>query len=108
MQVHTTLSLRYRVIQQLPILRRLPGFPAARVRAGLVPATMRHTWPPGQQGQGIDLFMKKLTRDRVVPISSARVSCVIFGIKLSGSPGFPNSAIKRRILAKRFSLELKS
>ena len=55
MQVHTTLSLRYRVIQQLPILRRLPGFPAARVRAGLVPATMRHTWPPGQQGQGIDL-----------------------------------------------------
>lgn len=31
-----------------------------------------------------------------------------FGINVSGSPGSPNSAISRRILAKRFSLELKS
>ncbi len=53
-------------------------------------------------------FMKKLTRDRVVPIISARVSCVIGGICGSGSPGIPNSAISRRILARRFSLELKS
>jgi hypothetical protein len=30
-------------------------------------------------------FMKKLTRDRVVPIISARVSCVMGGIKCSGS-----------------------
>jgi hypothetical protein len=51
--------------------------------------------------------MKKLTRDRVVPIISARVSCVIFGISVSGSPGLPNSAINNRILANRFSLELK-
>jgi hypothetical protein len=28
-------------------------------------------------------FMKKLTRDRVVPIISARVTCVIFGIRVS-------------------------
>lgn len=53
-------------------------------------------------------FMKKLTRDRVVPIISANVSCEILGINVSGSPGSPNSAINRRILARRFSLELKS
>ena len=41
--------------------------------------------------------MKKLTRDRVVPIMSARVSCVMGGIKVSRSPGLPNSAINRRI-----------
>jgi hypothetical protein len=52
--------------------------------------------------------MKKLTRDRVVPIISASVTWVIFGIRVSGSPGLPNSAIRRRILARRFSLELKS
>ena len=32
-------------------------------------------------------FMKKLTRERVVPIISARVSCVMGGMKGSGSPG---------------------
>src|SRR5580704_18938837 len=53
-------------------------------------------------------FMKKLTRDRVVPIISASVSCDILGIIGSGSPGLPNSAIRRRILASRFSLELNS
>jgi len=41
-------------------------------------------------------------------IISARASCEIFGINISESPGLPNSAIKTRILAKRFSLELKS
>src|ERR1039457_7574169 len=46
--------------------------------------------------------MKKLTRDRVVPIISARVSCVIGGMKFSGSPGLPNSAISNRIRAKLF------
>jgi len=30
------------------------------------------------------------------------------GMNVSRSPGLPNSAIKRRILARRFSLELKS
>ena len=43
-----------------------------------------------------------------VPIISARASCVISGIRDSGSPGFPNSASNKRILASRFSLELKS
>ena len=52
-------------------------------------------------------FMKKLTRERVVPIISARVSWEILGINVSGSPGLSNSAIKSRILARRFSLELK-
>jgi hypothetical protein len=30
------------------------------------------------------------------------------GMYCSGSPGLPNSAINNRILARRFSLELKS
>ena len=47
-------------------------------------------------------FMKKLTRDRVVPIISANVSCEILGINVSGSPGSPNSAISRRILGQTF------
>jgi len=33
---------------------------------------------------------------------------VIAGINDSGSPGLPNSASNKRVLAKRFSLELKS
>ena len=53
-------------------------------------------------------FMKKLTRDLVVPTISAKVSWVIGGINDSGSPVLPNSASNKRILAKRFSLELKS
>lgn len=52
--------------------------------------------------------MKKLTRDLVVPVISANVSCVILGIRDSGSPGLPNSAMSNRILANRFSLLLKS
>jgi len=34
--------------------------------------------------RSLNLFMKKLTRERVVPIISARVSCEIFGIRRSG------------------------
>jgi hypothetical protein len=41
--------------------------------------------------------MKKLTRERVVPIISARVSWVMGGINVPGSPGLPNSAISRRM-----------
>jgi len=50
--------------------------------------------------------MKKLTRERVVPIISAKVSCVMeeaerfFGLAEFGH--------RRRILASRFSLELKA
>jgi two-component system, sensor histidine kinase and response regulator len=33
--------------------------------------------------------MKKFTRPRVVPTSSAKVSCDIFATKVSGSPSFP-------------------
>jgi hypothetical protein len=53
-------------------------------------------------------FMKKLTRERVVPIISASASCVMGGMYVSGAPGLPNSAIISRIRARRFSLELKS
>ena len=50
--------------------------------------------------------MKKLTRERVVPIMSANASWVIGGIKVSSSPGLPNEAINKRVRARRFSLEL--
>ena len=38
--------------------------------------------------------MKKLTRERVVPIMSANVSCVIGGMSVSGSPGGSPVAIE--------------
>src|ERR1700677_870991 len=53
-------------------------------------------------------FIKRLTRERVVPIISARVSCVISGRSVCGSAGLSNSAISNRTRARRFSLELKS
>jgi hypothetical protein len=49
--------------------------------------------------------MKKLTRDRVVPIISARTSWLIFGTTVSGLLSLPNCASSNRILASRFSLE---
>ena len=49
-------------------------------------------------------FINKLNRDRVVPIMSASVSCVIGEISVSGMPGWPNSAISNKIRARRFSL----
>src|ERR1039458_8333964 len=53
-------------------------------------------------------FMKKLTRDRVVPIISANTSWLTFGTTVSGLLSLPNCASNNRILASRFSLELKS
>src|SRR5439155_24925558 len=55
-----------------------------------------------------NLFMKKLTRDRVVPIISARVSWLTLGITASGFPSFPKLAKSKRSRARRFSLELNS
>ena len=52
--------------------------------------------------------MKKLTRDRVVPIISASVSWLILAIIGSGLPSLPKLASKRRARARRFSLELNS
>jgi hypothetical protein len=52
--------------------------------------------------------MKKLTRDRVVPIISANTSWLIFGMIASDLPSFPKWAIKSSTRASRFSLELKS
>jgi hypothetical protein len=46
--------------------------------------------------------MKQLTRERVVPIISAKVSCVMRGINSVDSPGSPYSAIRRPIIARRF------
>jgi hypothetical protein len=52
--------------------------------------------------------MKKLTQDPVVPTISESVCCEMCGRKVTRAPGLPIPAIKRRILANRFSLELKS
>src|SRR5205823_12478428 len=53
-----------------------------------------------------NLFMKKLTRDRVVPIISASVSWLKFPTIGSGLPSLPKFASRRRSRARRFSLEL--
>src|SRR5271167_4673715 len=53
-------------------------------------------------------FIKKLTRDRVVPIISANVSWLILATTVSGLLSLPNCASNNRILASLFSLELKS
>ena len=55
-----------------------------------------------------NLFIKWLTRDRVVPIISASVSWLTFATTGSGLPSLPKLANKRRARAKRFSLELNS
>ena len=55
-----------------------------------------------------NLFMKKLTLDRVVPIMSASISWLIFGITVSGVPSCPHLASSRSARASLFSLELKS
>jgi hypothetical protein len=52
------------------------------------------------------LFMKKLTRERVVPIISASVSWLTFAMIGSGRPSLPKFASSRRVRARRFSLEL--
>jgi hypothetical protein len=54
----------------------------------------------------LNLFMKKLTRDLVVPIISASVSWLTLAITGSGLPSLPKFAINKSSLAKRFSLEL--
>lgn len=54
-----------------------------------------------------ELVMKKLTRDRVVPIISANVSWLILALIGWGLPSLPKLASSRS-RAKRFSLELKS
>src|SRR5262249_51379138 len=53
-------------------------------------------------------FMKKLTREGVVPTMEASVSWLIFGVTLSGFPSFPKFANSGRTRANRFSLELNS
>ena len=52
--------------------------------------------------------MEKLTRERVVPMISASVSWLIFGMTVWGSPAFPKFASSSRTRASLFSLELKS
>src|ERR1700676_2929274 len=54
-----------------------------------------------------NLFMKRLTRDLVVPTISASVSWLIFAMIGSGFASLPKFAIRRSSLARRFSLELK-
>ena len=56
----------------------------------------------------LNLFMKELTRDRVVPIISASVSWLTFAIPGSGVPSLPKFANSSSRRARRFSLELNS
>ena len=60
------------------------------------------------EAQFPEAIHKKLTRDRVVPIISANISWLILGSTVSGLLSLPNCASNNRILASRFSLELKS
>ena len=55
-----------------------------------------------------NLFMKKLTRDRVVPIISASVSWLIFAMRGFGQPSLPKLANSGNSRASLFSVELKS
>jgi hypothetical protein len=54
----------------------------------------------------LNLFMKKLTRDRVVPIISASVSWLRVTAIGIGTPSLPKFAKSRRRRARRLSLEL--
>src|SRR5688500_11475362 len=56
----------------------------------------------------LNLFMKKFTRDRVVPIISDSVSCEMVATTWRGLICLPYRASNRSALASRFSLELKS
>jgi hypothetical protein len=60
------------------------------------------------EAQLLNLFVKKLTRDRRVPIISASVSWLIFAMIGSGLPYLPKFANSRSIRARRFPLELNS
>jgi hypothetical protein len=55
-----------------------------------------------------NLFMKKLTRKRVVPIISASVAWLMFAITGSGLLSLPKFANAGAPRARRFSLELSS
>ena len=56
----------------------------------------------------LNLFMKKLTRGRVVPTISARISWDTLGSAGRGPSFLPYCASSKSILARRFSVELKS
>jgi hypothetical protein len=56
----------------------------------------------------LNRFMKKLTRERVVPTISASLSWLILGTTVSGTASSPKRASIRRMRASLFSLELNS
>lgn len=56
----------------------------------------------------LNLFMKTLTRERVVPTISASVSWLIGVVTGCGPPSLPKFVSRRSVRASRFSLELKS
>jgi hypothetical protein len=58
--------------------------------------------------KSLNLFMKELTLERVVPIISAKVSCDRWVIILLGRSCLPYCASISRVRASRFSLLLKS
>lgn len=53
------------------------------------------------QAHFFEPFLKKLTRERVVPIISASVSWLIFGMTSTGVPSFPKWAMSNKVRAKR-------
>jgi len=60
------------------------------------------------EGQPLELFRKKFTREQVVLTISARVSCEIFGTTRAGLSCFPQRASSSSVRASSFSLEWKS
>ena len=50
----------------------------------------------------LNRFMKKLTRDRVVPIISAKVSWLILAIKVSGAPSLPQMSKQHQESSQSF------
>jgi len=62
----------------------------------------------GDEANFLNLFMKWLTRGRVVPTISASVSWLIGVVIGWGPPSLPKFARISSVRANRFSLELKS
>src|SRR5678815_1149472 len=69
-------------------------------RAGLIFRPPLYSMNPSFR----NLFMKKFTRERVVPTISASVSCDSFGNTRGGAAFSPYRASNRRVRASRFSV----
>jgi hypothetical protein len=66
-----------------------PGLTPTAVMEKLAAIQMIDVWIPTVKPNVLNRFMKKLTRERVVPIISASVSWLILGTTASGAPALP-------------------